>query len=66
MTATLITSRMGRTLLTKASWNGATENPPFGPRAFGYLVLYSSADSFSRACAWTSSMPGFRRAAAWK
>ena len=65
-TATLMTSRIGRTLLTNASRNGATEKPPFGPRAPGNLVLYSSADSFSRACAWASSTPGLRRAAAWK
>jgi hypothetical protein len=63
LTAPASTSSVERTLRTRTSRMRSTLNPPFGPSAFGYFVLNSSADNFTRACACSSVTPGFKRPA---
>ena len=45
LTAPASTISDWRALRTSTLRIGSTENPPFGPSAFGYLRLYSSADA---------------------
>ena len=61
-TAALRMSSVGRAPLTKTVCIRSRPKPPPSPSAFGNFVVYSAADSFSRACPCSRDTPRLRRA----
>ncbi len=65
-TALSRTQSVERTSLTSSSCRLCDVNAALRSSAVGYRWRYSLAESFRRACAWSSETPGFSRPATWK